>query len=640
MGRLKNYAITLLLALPLCGALAESANLLPDAELTNAKQWEIRKGYRLAPGEGRGGANALIYERENPNDYPLPGIGLKLEPGSYEFGGWVYCERTASGEVGAAICMEMSENGKHIGGSYRAQRTGPADWRKISSVLIVPENRNVRVQFVPYMQKGNCGTVKFSDMYIRRASPELYAAVLEPRMFHSLQPGKNRLELGISILNAKPEESLLHVTLSGKSGKIAEKSFPAPAKRISVEFDFPQSGEYQLECELKDAAGKTLAADQIPLAVLAEPVAGDATVGIDERGRLLVNGRKFFPIGIYTNRQVTAKHLTLPRELELIAEAGFNCILPYDGLEYRMPEDKSSANKEEALYKVLDHLQTLNLKILPSLDYVRKGEEARMRNVVTKLRNHPALLGWYLCDEPPLKQRDALRKLCRELNLLDPAHPLLGVSLMADGSAIYAGTTNIYAFDTYPIYGDTKNISSLPGSLKQFHDGIVSGDGAAFWFIPQWFSWECYAAKRNAELYRWPGEEEGAAMALLSIIEGANGLIFYSFFDMFKFDDFEKQWPHLRRIVELMNEFAPFALGDDAGVTLDTAKKSGNVVYRSFRSDDGRDAIAIVSTGGKSELLLRQEGQWESRTGRTRMNEDGTLRFAGDGICCDILYRK
>ena len=124
----------------------EPENLLPDAELTNAKQWLTRKGYSLAPGEGRGGANALVYERTNPKDYPLPGIGLKLPPGSYEFGGWVYCERNGSNEVGAAICMEMSENGKHIGGSYRAQRTGPADWRKVSSVLIVPENRkNVRL---------------------------------------------------------------------------------------------------------------------------------------------------------------------------------------------------------------------------------------------------------------------------------------------------------------------------------------------------------------------------------------------------------------------------------------------------------------------------------------------------------------
>ena len=210
---------------------------------------------------------------------------------------------------------------------------------------------------------------------------------------------------------------------------------------------FPQAGEYRLDCELRSRDGKTLATDQIPLAVLASPASGTAVVGMDERGRLLVDGKKFFPIGIFTNRQITRKQLELPREMELIAEAGFNCVLPYDSLEYRMPGD-NSADKEEALGKVLDHLQTLNLKMLPSLDYVRKGEHARMQRVVTNLRNHPALLGWYLCDEPTLKERDSLRKLCRELNQLDPAHPLIGVSLMADGSALYAGTTNIYAFDT------------------------------------------------------------------------------------------------------------------------------------------------------------------------------------------------
>ena len=46
----KNIAATLLFALPLLGVVAESENLLPDAELTNARQWASRKGYRLAPG--------------------------------------------------------------------------------------------------------------------------------------------------------------------------------------------------------------------------------------------------------------------------------------------------------------------------------------------------------------------------------------------------------------------------------------------------------------------------------------------------------------------------------------------------------------------------------------------------------------
>ena len=176
--------------------------------------------------------------------------------------------------------------------------------------------------------------------------------------------------------------------------------------------------------------------------------------------------------------------------------------------------------------------------------------------------------------------------------------------------------------------------------MKQFYDGIVADGGAAFWFVPQWFSWECYAAERTPGLYRWPSEEEGAAMALLSIMNGANGLIFYSFFDMFKFGDFETQWPRLSRIVGMMNEFAPFALGDEAGMTIKPVSKSGEVVFRSFRSDDGRDAIAIVSPGGSSELALRPAGKWRSTTGRTKVNDDGSLLFSGNGIACDILYRE
>ena len=637
MNRKKKWAAALLFLLPLFGLFAESTNLLPDPTLTDARRWPSQKGYRLAPGEGRSGANALIYERKNPNDYPLPGIGVKLAPGSYEFGGWVYCERGETGEVGAAICMEMSENGKYAGGSFRAQRKGPADWRLIHAILIVPENRKLHIQFVPYMQKGYTGRVKFSDMYIRRANPVIYASVLEPRMPHALLPGKNRLLLGITVMNTPRKDSVLHLVLSGKNGITAEKSVPNPPQRMTQEFNFPDAGNYSLECTLRDLTGKLLASDRIPLAVPPQPVSVSQSVTLDRKGRMLVNGKKFFPVGIFTNRNKTAKHLPLLRELQLLADGGFNCILPYDGLEYRMPEDKSP-DKEEALRKVLDHLQKLNLKMLPSLDYVRKSDLPRMRRIVTKLRNHPAVLSWYLYDEPPLREREKLRKLCRELNLLDPRHPLTGVSLMADGSALYAGTSNIYAFDNYPIYGNTENISGLSRGLKQFHDGIASGGGASFWFVPQWFSWECYASTRSSTLYRWPTLEESAAMSLLSIIHGAKGLLFYSFFDMFKFGDFEKQWPQLRRLVKMMNDFVPFALGDDPGMNLKVVRQSGNLVFRSFRSDDGRDAVALVSLGGRGELILRLPGTWKSTTGKTRMNNDGTQRFSSDAITCDILY--
>ena len=636
----QRIAAALCFFLPvICTVCAEQSNLFPETELKKIARWNSGKGYRILPKGGRAGMDALLYERTNPKHYFLLAVPVKLDPGRYEFGGWVQCEKGISGNVDGSICMEISRNGKHHGGAY-AHARGPGDWRHISGTLIVPPGKDIRVYFTAYMQKGNTGRVKFCDMYIHRAKPVVYASVLEPRMFHALRPGGNRLVIGTAVMNAPEDGWRLSLTLSGKNGKIAEQVFPEPAERLAAEFNFPAPGHYQLLCELQDRSGRKLAEDPIPLAA-AESVPIGKCVSLDRKGRVLVNGKKFFPVGIFTHRKITAEHLSLEQELDLLSRGGFNCFLPYDGLEYRLPGDTSS-NYGDALLKVMDRIQAADLKVLPSLDYVRKSDQMRMRSIVEKLRSHPALLGWYLYDEPPLRERTAIRNLCRELNLLDPAHPLLGVSLMPDGSPMYAGTANIYAYDSYPIYGHTKDILKLSANLKQFRNGIASGGGAPFWFAPQWFSWKCYySAERTGDSYRWPSEDEGMAMALLALIRGANGLLFYSFFDLFKFNDFEKQWPGLCRIVKCMNAFAPFVLGDPKPLKPDVIKQSTNVLFRSFRSDDGRDAVAVVSLGGgKGELTLRLPGIWKSARGKTRITADGNICFSSDGIAGDILYKE
>lgn len=615
----------------------EEPNLLPEPGLTNPKIWPKENGYQIKPGMGRNGGNALVYVRTNPAEYPLPGIGVPLPPGNYEFGGWVHCTQADKNNVSGAICMQISTNGKHLGGSYRSQVKGPGDWRHISATLTVPAGKNIKVQFVPYMLRGDTGTVRFADMYVRRSAPKLYCFVLEPRMFNALPAGLNKLVLGTEIQNADQTDCELRLKLSGEHGDIAKKRISDPGKRIPVEFDFPATGNYNLLCELYGKGGKKIAEDIIPLAVTAQ-APQSPVVTLDPNGRVTVNGKKFFPIGIYTLRKQSAKKFSLEQELELIAKGGFNCLVPYDGLEFRLSNSKA-ATREEALTEVFDYLGRLDLKILPSLDYVRKGKREEMKKIVEALRHHPALLAWYFYDEPPLKERTALRELCRELNLQDPNHPAVGITLAAGESPLYAGTANIYALDIYPIYGSTTEIPNFNNALKVFYSGIATEKGAPFWFAPQWFSWKCYSATNTSDLFRWPSEEEALAISVLAVLRGANGLLFYSFFDMFKYDDFEEKWPQLCRVVAILNEFAPFALGDAPEIALRSSEQIGNVHYRGFRADDGREAVAIVALGGKSAVTLKLPGNWKSRLGKTKLDNQGRMRFTADTITCDILYR-
>ena len=116
-------------------------------------------------------------------------------------------------------------------------------------------------------------------------------------------------------------------------------------------------------------------------------------------GGLIVNNRQFFPFGFYCYSPV---YPTLPEE-EVVK--GFNMISPYQKI---MPE---TLNERKAY---MDRCAQLGMKVNYNLLSVSGGggvgskiedvtnEEKRKRLIaeIITFRDHPALLGWYVSDEP------------------------------------------------------------------------------------------------------------------------------------------------------------------------------------------------------------------------------------------------
>jgi len=70
-------------------------------------------------------------------------------------------------------------------------------------------------------------------------------------------------------------------------------------------------------------------------------------------------------------------------------------------------------------------------------------------------------------------------------------------------------------------------------------------------------------------------------------------------------------------------------------------KTSGQIRTRLFRSDDGRDALAIVALGpGKATAEFALPGSWISRRGKTVRQPSGKYLFTAENIDCDILYQE
>lgn len=69
-------------------------------------------------------------------------------------------------------------------------------------------------------------------------------------------------------------------------------------------------------------------------------------------------------------------------------------------------------------------------------------------SIVNRFKNHPALYGWHICDEPGLKRIPYLKYVKEHIEALDPVHPVY-INLNPLGSIRALGT------DYYPDYVET-----------------------------------------------------------------------------------------------------------------------------------------------------------------------------------------
>ena len=192
-------------------------------------------------------------------------------------------------------------------------------------------------------------------------------------------------------------------------------------------------GRYWLTARWRDPVG---GADS--LAVLCEkfaPAAREVKIDLFSQS-LLVDGEPFFPIGLYWLR---ADILAPMRQLH------FNSGDYY----YKL--------RGEEVASLMDAAAVEGMQILLELtEYARQKPEPDYRAIaalVKRYRQHPALLAWYLVDEPDETKMNpaaalAMYELIREL---DPYHPVYLVNNRPRTYAAYSDASDILAIDVYPI---------------------------------------------------------------------------------------------------------------------------------------------------------------------------------------------
>ena len=128
---------------------------------------------------------------------------------------------------------------------------------------------------------------------------------------------------------------------------------------------------------------------------------------------LLVDGRPYMPFGITGSAR---------RSITEQAKMGFDCAF---APMHRDFDEKSQKQMREAL----DTAQTCGTKIIlwygnHKLRDDMAKYEAELLRMVEMFKDHPALLAWWVFDEPLITDLKKLEGLCESVRKVDPYHPV------------------------------------------------------------------------------------------------------------------------------------------------------------------------------------------------------------------------
>ncbi len=518
------------------------------------------------------GEASLKFQNDNPDHYLLCTQSVKLEPGlRYEFSAWVKTENIEGNETGATLCIEYRDkDGNYLGGAYPSGVKGTKDWTLVEGITQrIPEAVAGPCSLACYVRKGMTGTAWWDGVTLRRFREDPMSVVLKtPNYRNEITPNGPkdvvvRVELNlldypmglpdVALEWAAYPENASEPAVTGRHDVIESPSFDVALRARKL-----HKGKNRIDIALIEKnTGEPIATETLNVTRLREHVA--RTVDIDEHNRLIVDGAPFFPLGMYWSG--------IDRDqLEIYADSAFNCLMPY-GSPSKEGLDLAEAHGLKVIYSVKDIFH--GTTYCP--DYIKSeaDEEPFIREKVEAFKAHPALLAWYINDELPLSMLDRLAARRDLMEQLDPGHPTWVVLYQIDEVQKYLPTFHAIGTDPYPI--PTRPVA-LAGQWTRKTAGAVCG-ARPVWMVPQVFNWANY--KKDPEekaAHRAPTLEEMRSMAWQCIAEDANGLVFYSWFDLRKDTTvpFDEQWAKIKQVAAGIAAMTPVLLSVEDAPLIET----------------------------------------------------------------------
>lgn len=270
-------------------------------------------------------------------------------------------------------------------------------------------------------------------------------------------------------------------------------------------------------------------------AVPPTPTPRPRNVTVRSDGSLIVDGNPMFPIGM-THISWAGDDERRLADLQAIAAAGFNTLYVAIDLD------------DDAFLQAAERLG-VHIMVIFNADPL---------DVVKKYRDHPAILGWHIADDPEdTTTVEEIIRLHNQVKTLDPNH-ITSISIsIPDRFNEYMECSDVVGIMSYPV--PLEPISSTFSTIFRAHQVAAAANR------PIWGNLQSYGYEN-----RPPNPKEARNMMYQSFIAGAKGDIFYAYFDSgWDMRNNLDLWNGLTTLVQEAEVFSPILL-DGALMRLET----------------------------------------------------------------------
>ena len=313
-----------------------------------------------------------------------------------------------------------------------------------------------------------------------------------------------------------------------------------------------------------------------------------------DRGVLLRDGKPFFPIGYY----YVKNHLRSDPEFRTqYAEAGFTSYI----LEWMGPAgyvETSKTMSEHGLYPIIS-MQKFGYEVTQyddrgeySWDSLLHGRFPMVRRAVHMVTNMASehILLWYSRDEPNENMYNMVKGYQKIVREIDPYHPIY----------VPLATPSLF-----PVYRDAIDIAG-PYCYPNFPGGDVSigGErvakakrempGRPVMPVVQTFVPIDYSTGNPTAGMRQPNRAELRCMVFHSIVNGATGIIYFSYFHGGNQEEvYPETWANSVELAGHVRALAPVILSEpQTDFSIETDGREG-IQARLFKHEDSLYIIAV-----------------------------------------------